>query len=114
MYRYIFNSSMRAKEYDLVLQSCKENYSLLFDIENSLQTEPPFDDKALFLDHVSNARKVIEKLDIVTQGLKKKSEGNKYGFFEYRKETKQVNTAYDAFATSGAHLNQLTQKYSFN
>ncbi len=111
LYKSLVNSSLREKDYDLMLQRQSELVEAIAWIRETLENLS-FADKSLFESHISNTEAVNDAIMPMIIGLKAKAEATgKYGFFQYRKDSKHLDTAYDDFELTGNQMKALSSVY---
>ncbi len=112
LHRYILNGSMKAKDY-------KDTLHKLTEIEKQIKLQQPRLDKYrdspdfdVFRDHLRNLEWMISGLKIVANGLCAKADNTgKYGFFQYRKDLKNLDETHKIFEVSGNYLNSKSLEY---
>lgn len=112
VYKSIMNNSMHQKDYGLMQQHSSEILEAVDWIRKELDKTDNFEHKDVFKQHTDNIEYVTKALGPIINGLKAKAEATgKYGFFQYRKDLKHLNTVYDLFEHSGNYMNTLSTIY---
>lgn len=113
LYKSIINNGMRQKDYDLMQQHTIEILEAVDWIRKELAQTEKFDHKDVFKQHTDNIEYATKALNPIIAGLKMKAEASgKYGFFQYRKDLKHLNSVYDLFEHSGNYMNTLSSIYT--
>ncbi|MGI8635488.1 MAG: hypothetical protein ACR2KZ_08805 [Segetibacter sp.] len=94
---------MKEKDYQATSQKLNE---VLKEVSQKLNKHKGSDDYQLCLNHLHNIELVALDMAPVITGLQAKAERtSKYGFFQYRKDLKQLENTYDNFEVTGNMIN---------
>jgi hypothetical protein len=105
VYKYIFNRSLKAKDYDVCLdllddlrKKSAQQYLLLSNMTKNNKSINLHD----LTFHVLDTGEVIDKTIPIIIGLRSKAvRKGSYGILRYRNDVKKLNTAYKLFEDSG-------------
>ena len=112
VHHYILNSSMKTKNYEESINKLTEIEREIRLQQTQLEKHKKSSDFEFFNEHLRNIGWMVSGLKTVINGLSTKANNTgKYGFFQYRKDLKNLDETHKIFEISGNYLNSKASEY---